>query len=56
MREDDQATEEQIIEARRCYCLSSDDNIEVDEEAAVSIADDGVWVAAWVWLPNEGNT
>lgn len=29
------------------------DNLEVDEDAELSHADDGVWVGAWVWLPHD---
>lgn len=46
------ATTKEIHRARREYANSSDDNIEIDEEAATSRGEDGVWVAAWVWLPN----
>ena len=52
---DDKATEAEILEARELYAYSSDDNIEVDEEAAASRVDDGVWVAAWVFLRKEGD-
>lgn len=27
------------------------DDVEIDDGAHVSEADDGVWVQAWVWLP-----
>ena len=46
------ATPEQISAARELYALGSDDNIEIDDNALVSTADDGVWVQAWVWVPN----
>ena len=49
---DTRATEDEINRARQEYAHGSDDNIEIDEEAATSRGDDGVWVAAWVWLPN----
>lgn len=52
MSKKDLATEEEILRARNLHADFSDDVIQVDEEAAVSRADDGVWVAAWVWLPN----
>ena len=29
------------------------DGVEVDIGAKVSLSDRGVWVAAWVWVPNE---
>lgn len=50
---EDYATEDEINRARQQYAHGSDDNIEIDEEAATSRGDDGVWVAAWVWLPNK---
>ena len=28
--------------------------IEIDDNAKLSKSDSGVWVAAWVWLPNLG--
>ena len=48
------ATPDEIAQARDIY---ADDNIEVDDDARVSRpdpgadADNGVWVAAWVWVP-----
>lgn len=48
---DDIATVDEVIEARMNY---ASDEIEIDEEPAVSRADDGVWVAAWVWLSKGG--
>lgn len=48
-----QATPEQIERARNEYCLCSDDNIEIDDNAAVSEGEEGVWVQAWVWLQHE---
>ncbi len=47
MCDDNEATLDEVIEARMLY---ASDEIEIDEEPAVSRADDGVWVAAWVWL------
>ena len=47
------ASEEEIERARLLYALSSNDNIEIDEEAKASRGNDGVWVAAWVFLPYE---
>lgn len=48
-----QAHEETINTARRIYCESCDDDIELDNEPIISEADDGVWVAAWVWVSIE---
>lgn len=31
------------------------DEVEIDDEAATSPADDGTWVAAWVWMANEAD-
>jgi hypothetical protein len=44
------ATEDEIILARRKY---ASDTVEIDKGAKVSVAEKGVWVQAWVWLPNE---
>jgi hypothetical protein len=29
------------------------DDIEIDDEPATSKGEDGTWVAAWVWIPDE---
>jgi len=42
--------EETIAAARNNYCT---EDIEIDDEPMVSIGDEGVWVAAWVWVPIE---
>ncbi len=44
------ATVEEIQRARDKYDAGSDNTIEIDEECAASHTDDGVWIAAWVWL------
>lgn len=53
-------TEEQkaaaIRYARKHYADPSGDDIEIDDNPSVSIADDptltrGIWVSAWVWVP-----
>jgi hypothetical protein len=31
----------------------STDDIEIDDEAATSEADNGTWVAAWVWIARD---
>lgn len=41
------ATPGQIEEARSMY---QTDNVAIESDAKVSMAPDGVWVAAWVWL------
>ena len=42
------ATAMHIARARTLY---GTDDIEMDDNATLSVADDGVWVSAWVWLP-----
>ena len=37
---------------RRARLLASDD-LEIDDDPMVSIAEDGVWVSAWVWVSAE---
>jgi hypothetical protein len=44
------AEPDEIVAAREMY---ADDDIQIDDDAAASRADDGVWVSAWVWVPNE---
>lgn len=45
---------EQLLEAARAeYCLGSDDNIEIDPDAKLSVGEDGIWVQAWVFMRNE---
>lgn len=39
-----------IQRARELY---ADDETEIDDDPAVSHADDGTWVAAWVWVSDE---
>lgn len=46
------ATEEEIALARRRYIEGSCTDIEIDDGALASRADDGTWVQAWVWLPH----
>lgn len=44
------ATEDEIRKAREIY---ETDDIQIDTPSRVSVAEKGVWVQAWVWLPNE---
>jgi hypothetical protein len=41
-----------IAQARNQYATS--DKIEIDERPDVSVAELGAWVAAWVWVDQEG--
>jgi len=47
------ASEEEITRARRDYKYGSNVNMDFDAECRSSIADDGIWVQAWVWLDKE---
>ena len=48
------ATEAEIEAARRIHANPSSDAIEVDDDAkACRGADEGTWVQAWVWVPDE---
>lgn len=49
-------TDEQWIEAAREHRLP--DDVEIDDNAKVSVADDGksAWVQAWVWVQQPGGT
>ena len=47
------ATDEQIRRARELYANNSDNDVEIDDNAELSDGcDGGVWVSAWVWVPN----
>jgi hypothetical protein len=37
--------------ARDRYCTS--DDIEIDDDALISVGDTGFWVQAWVYVPTE---
>ena len=39
-----------LARARAEYEAGSDDNLDIDEDAAVSKGEGGSWVAAWVWV------
>lgn len=48
------ADDELLDRAREKYTMGSSNDIEIDDESVgVSRADDGTWVNAWVWVPNE---
>lgn len=40
-------------EIERARDLYQDDELQIDDNAMVSPAGDGIWVQAWVWLPHE---
>lgn len=40
----------EIEAARDAY---QDDDLEIDDDALVSHADEGYWVSAWVWIDND---
>ena len=44
------ATTEQIRRAKKEY---ETDEIEIDDNAIVSEAEEGVWISAWVWLEHK---
>lgn len=48
--EDSFATEAEVQRARNRHMGSE---CEIDEPAMASRGDEGLWVQAWVWLPNE---
>lgn len=48
----DRLAHEGTIEAARSnYTSDSSCDIEIDDVPDLSIAEDGVWVSAWVWVP-----
>lgn len=48
---DQRLAHEMTIEAARSNYAT--DDIEIDDDPLLSIADEGVWVSAWVWVPTE---
>ena len=48
----DPATDDEIARARSIYTSPSCAVVEIDAGAEASRIDNGVWVAAWVWLEN----
>lgn len=48
------ADDKEIARARDQYAFGSDD-VKIDDGALTSQADDGTWVQAWVWLPDDQN-
>ena len=51
--DDSRSTEGERERARSEYCAPSSDTIEVDDDALASRGEDGVWIAAWVWLQGD---
>ncbi len=50
----DRLAHELTIEAaRNNYTMHSCADIEIDDDPFFSVADEGVWVSAWVWVPIE---
>jgi hypothetical protein len=47
------ASPELLAKAKAMYCEGSDNNIEIDDGAQISVANEGTWVQAWVYVPNE---
>ena len=45
--------EAEIARAREDYAAPSDNDIEIDAHPPVGPADDGIWVGAWVWVPDD---
>jgi hypothetical protein len=39
--------------AKDLYAAGSNDDIAVDQDALLSIVDNGVWVQGWLWVSNE---
>lgn len=44
-----------IEAARERYAYGSNNDIEIDDLAIVSHAENGVWVQGWLWLPIEAD-
>ena len=39
-----------IQQARDDYTTDSSCDVEIDDDPVLSVADEGVWVSAWVWV------
>ena len=39
-----------ISKARDDYTMDSSCNVEIDDDPVLSVADEGIWVSAWVWV------
>lgn len=37
----------------RAHDVYGSDDVNVDAEPILSVSDEGVWVSAWVWVPDE---
>jgi hypothetical protein len=51
-KEEKPLTSAYIARARLSYAFGNSD-LEIDLDPKVSVAEDGAWVAAWVWVPRE---
>ena len=41
-----------VEKARELYVrTNTNDDVQIDDDAKVSVADEGTWVQAWVWVP-----
>lgn len=47
-----QATPEKIETAREIARDFTDSDIQIDDDAVISEASYGVWVSAWIYIPN----
>jgi hypothetical protein len=50
--DDQKKAGDKIQLAQAIYADDSENSVEVDPDAAVSINNDGTWVQAWVWVEN----
>lgn len=50
IREEREAHEETIETARKTYASG---DLAIDDQPLVSVANNGAWVSAWVWVPVE---
>jgi hypothetical protein len=50
---DDPSQEKLVKAARGQYAVGNNDDVEVDENAARSQADEGTWVQMWGWVNHE---
>jgi hypothetical protein len=50
-RSDKRPTDQQYRDAAGRMYLT-DDDIEIELSGTLSVADDGAWVQAWIWVPD----
>ena len=45
--------EDQDLYVSKARELYADDDLEIDDNPNISVAENGMWVAAWVWVSDD---